>query len=309
MIYEMLKDPIGVLLGGYEGGGGSGGGGTSAAYYKCASIDMKNKMWTGYLYDTTTKIFSETLTEGLSYNGFPTPTIGHIYAEDASLELTIKPSLSSYWSKLSDDIQAGKYTTDNVGDIIEVQNTATADGLLGDGTIQFKIVAIDNADLVDTSKQHSITLMATKVLFSKEFDSKTNVWRDSSIRSYLQNEFIGCLDQGFALIVAKVNRILYKPSDTYTVEDTVFCPSIVEVNCRQEWQGVQEGVCFDAMLNANKYGGSAIERVVEANGAEKYWLSSFAEYNKASCVVCSDGSRSETYVYEVAGVVPAVVLA
>lgn len=64
------------------GGGTSTGG--SMEIYKCASVDSVNKTWSGYLYNTETKEFSDTLTEGLEYK-LVAPVVGKCYNADATM--------------------------------------------------------------------------------------------------------------------------------------------------------------------------------------------------------------------------------
>ena len=87
------------VAGTYEG---ESTGGTSAEYYKCASVDVSAKTWSGYkaVFDsgTGTWSFSDTVTEGLSYTSV-TPVVGGIYSADAlvivSLLYTGTPTLTS----------------------------------------------------------------------------------------------------------------------------------------------------------------------------------------------------------------------
>ena len=81
---------------------GSLSGGTSAEYYKCASVDVSAKTWSGYkaVFDsgTGTWSFESDVTEGLAYTSV-TPIVGGIYSADAlvivSLLYTGTPTLTS----------------------------------------------------------------------------------------------------------------------------------------------------------------------------------------------------------------------
>ena len=65
---------------------GSLSGGTSAEYYKCASVDVSAKTWSGCkaVFDSTagTWSFESDVTEGLTYTSV-TPIVGSIYSADA----------------------------------------------------------------------------------------------------------------------------------------------------------------------------------------------------------------------------------
>lgn len=81
---------------------GSLSGGTSVEYYKCASVDVSAKTWSGYkaVFDsgTGTWSFESGVTAGLAYTNV-TPIVGGIYSADAlvivSLLYTGTPTLTS----------------------------------------------------------------------------------------------------------------------------------------------------------------------------------------------------------------------
>lgn len=67
---------------------GSGGGG-SAKYYKCASVDIANKTWSGYgttIDESGYVTFADEVTDGLTYTLF-TPKAGEVWSENAMLQI------------------------------------------------------------------------------------------------------------------------------------------------------------------------------------------------------------------------------
>ena len=78
------------------------------------------------------------------------------------------------WKKFQELIQEGiaEYALD-IGDCVSVEWKY-------DGTnhiyIDFEVVAFDNADLVDESKQHSVTFMAKDVIFRGSFDAREEAY-------------------------------------------------------------------------------------------------------------------------------------
>ncbi len=253
--------------------------------------------------------FDELLKQGLTYGVNLTPIVGNVYPDGCLYLIAgfIDTALT-YWQQLSADIQNGMYTTDRLGEIIEVKNTALADVGLSAGKIQFEVVAIDNADLVDKSKQHSITLMAKSVLFAKSWNNEAGVnrWSTSDLRAYLQSNLMNSLDSELLPQIATVNRTHWvKDSAAETVQDTIFLPSHTEIGFGANG-GIYEGLMFDKMTdnNARKRGG---------NGQSYYWLSSAeAEYNSGhTCymVNTNSGARDTWGVEAVTGVVPCFVIA
>ena len=71
---------------------GSLSGGTSAEYYKCASVDVSAKTWSGYkaVFDsgTGTWSFESDVTAGLAYN-FMTPSVGGVYDADCTMTASL----------------------------------------------------------------------------------------------------------------------------------------------------------------------------------------------------------------------------
>ena len=95
-------------------GGGSSGGGTSAAYYKCASVDVSAKTWSGYkaVFDSTagTWSFESDVTEGLAYN-FMTPSVGGVYDADCTMTASLDTGeISLLTPHIMTDASDGEWT-------------------------------------------------------------------------------------------------------------------------------------------------------------------------------------------------------
>lgn len=98
------------------------GGGTSAEYYKCASVDVSAKTWSGYkaVFDSTagTWSFESDVTEGLTYTSV-TPQVGSTYNADATLTVMLHGLLFS-------DIIAYYKFDDNLNNYVSQYGTATS---------------------------------------------------------------------------------------------------------------------------------------------------------------------------------------
>lgn len=68
----------------------SGSSGVTAEFYKCASIDVSAKTWTGYgaILTDGIYVFSETPTTGLTYGTFIVPVIDGIYNSDCTIAVS-----------------------------------------------------------------------------------------------------------------------------------------------------------------------------------------------------------------------------
>lgn len=249
-------------------------------------------------YDFETDLTTDTLTWGKAF----TPKVDSIYNADATVKTEVIIEPAAVWKELSDRVQGGRV---ELGEIIEVPNTALTDVGLAEGVIQFEVVAIDNADLVDTTKKHSITLFAKKVLFAKQWASAShNKWSNSQLRTYLQSTFLDCLDAGFVPFIAPVNRThcLSYGGGEETIRDTVFLPSYTEIGFGQN-EGISEGTQWDIMTSDES-------RKRDMNGQSYYWLSSAQTATSYYVwVVRSAGSLYDGTSFDTRGVCPALVFA
>lgn len=80
-------------------GGGSSGGGTSAEYYKCASVDVSAKTWSGYkaVLGENGYSFEDAVTTGLEIKGL-TPVVDSIYSADTMVKIgQLKEDLGGFF--------------------------------------------------------------------------------------------------------------------------------------------------------------------------------------------------------------------
>lgn len=84
--------------------------GGNTTYYKCASVDTINKIWTGYLAVLTNGVytFQQTATTGLVYGTAHTPAVGKVYSSDCTVRGDMYigfPEVSAPVNPTSDNFQ------------------------------------------------------------------------------------------------------------------------------------------------------------------------------------------------------------
>lgn len=269
----------GLLTFGSSGGGG-GGGGTSGGgkFYKC--VEVGDGTWAGCEWVLADGVYSKSaaVTSGLVWTSVK-PVLGKSYSADALVEVA---GFATELNELSEKIQSGYYTSDDLGSIFAV-NHATF------GTIEFEIVQVDKADIVG-GRKHSITLMTKYMLRYIGFDGREtydaprnrastgyNYWPESNIRQWLNSEdlapwftpqnsydqepsssymsnsrgaystndgFMTGFDADFLKSVATVNnRVAIAEGNSAVSQDRFYLPSYTELSGEAN-MGVMEGTAF-----------------------------------------------------------------
>lgn len=122
-----------------------------ADFYKCASVDIENKIWSGYKAVLSSGIYSfeENVTEGLKFNAI-VPRISKVYTADA---LAVIEYLFSGYPAVSVTVPlAGDYTGSVNEDTVDVSSGANGtltwgDKITGGGSVY--ALAFDGASYLD----------------------------------------------------------------------------------------------------------------------------------------------------------------
>lgn len=205
------------------------------------------------------------------------------------------------WDELSDLLQSGKINQNNLGDLIAVDYYAQTEVGVVSIPILFEIVAFDKANLIDSSKTHSMTLFAVKSLGQRAFATST-YWKKSGLRTFLQLTFGVNLDPDFIPHIAKIERPHWTSKSSFAIsEDTVFVPSLTEIGLGDN-SNVIEGMKWDIM-NSDE------NRIRDIGSADYYWLSSRSTVSSSIRVIDRNGNGQSSVKYTLAtpAVVPALV--
>ena len=202
------------------------------------------------------------------------------------------------WDELSAMVQAGQFTNDNLGEIIEVEYTIHSE--IGDYKVplRFEIVAVDDADLTNASLKHSLTLWSMSVLGEQK--AGNYIWSNkASLRTWLSTTFSESLDPAFKAHIAPISRTMWKSGTAVVVSvDTVFLPSCTELGFGAN-NGIEEERAW-TYVNSDKR---------RSRGAV-YWMSSRGASNYYVRTVAADGSEGINLKQDkLAGVCPALVFA
>lgn len=144
----------------------------------------------------------------------------------------------------------------------------------------------------DPNQPNTYDLMNADIFNKMDFTAaiSNNIWRDSTIRTWLNNTFYTGFSSTFK---NHINTIRYESNGSVYEDDRIIIPSATELNITVDSSGtegvdfVREGYVYSAFNNR----ASRIKKVFNTNNADSYWTRSRCIYDEHPMVwfVASNG--------------------
>ena len=259
-----------------------------------------------------------TLSDGNAFNGTPLRIgLGTIYVP-GSLLATYKADskwknffLAAYedypvlpgtiqdsWSEILAAEADGSYLTKyQIGDT-KIQQ-------IGDYLFDLEIVAFDKDNLADGSGKAHITWIAKHVLFKAKINTvhtNSGGWANCKLRSDLR-AMLDASSADLKAAVKEVNKTYYNytTSNTETVADTIWMPSMYEVGLTSTPRE-SSGITYDDVFTASN-ANTRIKRDM-SNSTSEWWLRSAYSNSAGFSRVNTSGRVGSSFASNSGGVVP-----